>query len=756
MNRLPLITTVVFFASIGLNVRPASAALTSGASPPKCYLEIGGVACGTVQKAAGGDLRATVVEGSDLSKYSGALKKQPARPPAFAPLVITVGFPLAQPIADWIGDVCANRETRKTVRLVETDATGTVRLGTDWYDTELVEVDFPALDASDKSDALLTLTFMPVSSLPVATGGKFDTSKYSAATRINISVPCANFALAVDGLETSSVNRIEALTIKRSPTALAGDVRSTGTGLPSSATTEYSNLVVSVSESHATTWHAWFDDFIVKGNSFDTQEKGGTLTLLDSTRSQTAFTLQFFNLGILRITPPAFDASTEEIVRDQAELYCEMMIFTAGGSAAGTSTSGSSAATGATSTTPAGTATTPGSLTAPPPIKGTAPVGTTPLTPGVAPAGSSPSTTAGASGTPSLSTPIPGTAMAVSPVSTSAGSSPTLTTLPTSPAAASAISPVPGLPTALPSMPSVPGISPAVAPLPISPPAPIAPGATPAFSPAAPMAPTLAPVAFASAAADQTSAALANFPVFSGAVRTSFSSSRGKASWQERANYTVAVAPDSAVSSYAPQLAAAGWSETSRAQSGDAAAKTLQFTLDLQKDQTRGHVVLAQNAKGGTNIAAVVTTLFPGNSAPALSAGASAAPASGATTSAADRGARDPADFPRLPGSIRASFTSTSQTTSTMDVATYTAKCSPGAADAFYAQSLPGSCTRRSTRSWASARASTTCSSKMRRSRRRSRFATSSARGGAAARGRTTTRASTLRRRASGRRARPC
>ena len=66
------------------------------------------------------------------------------------------------------------------------------------------------------------------------------------------------------------------------------------------------------------------------------------------------------------------------------------------------------------------------------------------------------------------------------------------------------------------------------------------------------------------------------------------------------------------------------------------------------------------------------------------------APATGATSSAADRGSSDPADLPRLPGSIRSSFHSTSQTTSTQEVATYTAKCAPAAADAFYAQKLPG------------------------------------------------------------------
>ena len=150
------------------------------------------------------------------------------------------------------------------------------------------------------------------------------------------------------------------------------------------------------------------------------------------------------------------------------------------------------------------------------------------------------------------------------------------------------------------------------------------------------------------------------------------------------------MAPDSALASYAPQLAAAGWDETGRSETGDAAAGTHQFTLDYRNGQTSAHVILAQNTKQGTNPSVQLTSLFPGSSAPALGTGSTAAPATGAAASASDRGARDPAEFPRLPGSIRTSFTFTSQKTSSQEIAIYTAKCSPAAADAFYTQSLPG------------------------------------------------------------------
>ncbi|HUL51772.1 MAG TPA: hypothetical protein VLT83_00050 [Opitutaceae bacterium] len=268
---------------------------------------------------------------------------------------------------------------------------------------------------------------------------------------------------------------------------------------------------------------------------------------------------------------------------------------------------------------------------------------------------------------------------------------------PVAPATASGSSIAPAAPTALGTTPltSVPRpMAPStvttavIAPHPFVPTAGLVP--RPFVPPGAAAPTTAAALATAGGApASGTAALLANFPTLGGATRLAFSSSRSQSTWQERGNYRLAQAPDSAGPAYAQQLAAAGWDEISRNQSGDAGAKNLQFTVDLQKDQTRGHVVLTQTT-GGNGMSVTVTTLYPGRSAPALGTGVTAAPATGATTSASDRGTGDPADFPRLPGSIRTSFATSRQSTSTQEVATYTAKCPPAAADAFYSLSLPG------------------------------------------------------------------
>jgi len=727
LHRWLLATTAVLMVLNPSDLRAASTA-TRGYASSLFRVEIDGASCASVQKYEGGDLRATVVvEGAT----GGALPKKHIASPACAPLVLTLGIPFDPVIAAWINDLCANGKARKTVQILEYDYDMQFRAGVESDNTALVEVDFPAFDASDKSPALLTLVLAPGSTQPL-TSDPSTTATYAGISR-PAQVTVSNFTVAIDGLITTYVSRIEPITIKRSS---GGDATGSGHSIAKSPpTTEFSNLIASVAAMDATTWQTWFNDFVVNGNSGDTQEKNGTLTINDTT-GKAVFTLQFSHLGMVRLSPAPYDASSETIRRDQAEMYYETLTLAAGGAAAGTSSSGSSTATGATSTAPASSTAAPGSSTTPS-LTGTPPSAST-LSPVGTPVG--PAT----AGTPTLVSPTsPATLTAATPVQGSAtavsavpGLAPTSTLTPStvpppapvttlSPAAATSAAmtpvgpaPAPGTPLPMPSAPGVPPAPPsptalaptaasgtispaastaAVAPTPSSPGAPATPAAlTPSITP-----PSFAPVAatpgavsaatpIAAASTDQTAAALANFPVLSGATRTWFSSSRGKSTWQERANYTAAVAPDSAVTSYAQQLAAAGWDEISRSESGDAATLTHQFTVDLRKDQTSAHVILAQNQKQGTNLTVTLSTQFPGSSAPALTAGFTAAPATGAATSASDRGARDPADFPRLPGSVRASFTSTGQKTSSQEVATYTAKCSPAAGDAFYTQSLPG------------------------------------------------------------------
>ena len=86
----------------------------------------------------------------------------------------------------------------------------------------------------------------------------------------------------------------------------------------------FPNLTVTLPELSAATWQAWFDDFVVKGNNTDTQEKTGRLALLDGTLRERV-RIDLSNVGIFRFASSAWTRQdTPEVV---AGLYPERMDF---------------------------------------------------------------------------------------------------------------------------------------------------------------------------------------------------------------------------------------------------------------------------------------------------------------------------------------------------------------------------------------------------------------------------------------------
>ncbi len=189
-------------------------------------------------------------------------------------------------------------------------------------------------------------------------------------------------------------------------------------------------------------------------------------------------------------------------------------------------------------------------------------------------------------------------------------------------------------------------------------------------------------------AAGASAAVLANFPVPTGGTRQSFTSNRGSGTWQERALYVVGGTVDLAASSYGQQIKAAGWAPLSTFSQGSTATQNYQLTQDFLLGRSKAHIVAAMDAKLGTTVSATITTVFAGPM-PALSGDVTAAPATGATSSPADQGGSDPANFPRLPGSVRASYDLQGGSSSPRESAAYSASATVDSAEAFYANGLP-------------------------------------------------------------------
>ena len=130
----------------------------------------------------------------------------------------------------------------------------------------------------------------------------------------------ANFRLQIDGLDCTGVTKIE-------PVAVTAVVAEEPSGEyrdyeKSVGHLEVSDLVVTVSENKAATFHAWHDDFVIKGKNGSQYEKNGTLEYLSSNMQDVLLTLQLRNLGIFRLAS-AEATSSETIPRVTASMYCE-------------------------------------------------------------------------------------------------------------------------------------------------------------------------------------------------------------------------------------------------------------------------------------------------------------------------------------------------------------------------------------------------------------------------------------------------
>ncbi|HYV66015.1 MAG TPA: hypothetical protein VE964_07210 [Myxococcales bacterium] len=137
----------------------------------------------------------------------------------------------------------------------------------------------------------------------------------------------ASFKLEIAGLDCTRVNKIESLVFKQKVVENpVGELRDYER---EPASTEFSNLVVTLAESYADSWYKWFDDFVVKGNNTEDKEKSGTLTYLTPNLQEELCQVTFSNLGIFKLTEEQMASKSEGVRRVKAELYVEQMHFAA-------------------------------------------------------------------------------------------------------------------------------------------------------------------------------------------------------------------------------------------------------------------------------------------------------------------------------------------------------------------------------------------------------------------------------------------
>ena len=277
------------------------------------FLNLDGAKCGFLKSVDGGDISAEVI--SEPAAPGGFVKKHIGGP-KYEELELRFGLDLAREVYDWIGASWALKIQRKSGSIVEADFKLDAKSERQFVNALITETTVPAMDAASKEPVHLTLKLAPELTKAVKAAGKVP----AVSTKKKQFLP-SNFRVEIDGLDCSKVTKIDSFTIKQS--TATDDIGERRDVAREPGKLEFPNLLITLGGSSPKTWNDWFEDFVVKGNNGDANEKNGAIVFLDPTRQHELGRVTFRNAGIfaLRRAPRTDD----QLSRLVAELYCEQM-----------------------------------------------------------------------------------------------------------------------------------------------------------------------------------------------------------------------------------------------------------------------------------------------------------------------------------------------------------------------------------------------------------------------------------------------
>ncbi len=290
-------------------------ARSAGMAQNEFAMDVDGAPVGWVSSVEGGHAFADVTlenPGPDhvVRKHIGAVK--------YEDITVSCGLGMSKAMYEWMQSTMTGKYQRKNGAITAADFNFKAISTMQFFNALITEIAFPALDASSKDAAHITVKFSPEYT-KTAKGG---TAPARTIDKIQKHWLPSNFKLTIGDLDCTGVAKIDALVIKQKLTqADVGQVRDYA---KEPRPVEISNLAVSISEAKAQSFYDWQEDFIIKGNSHS--EKQGTLQFLAPDMSP-LMELSLVNLGIFKCTPEKMEAGSENIRRVRAEMYCEQILI---------------------------------------------------------------------------------------------------------------------------------------------------------------------------------------------------------------------------------------------------------------------------------------------------------------------------------------------------------------------------------------------------------------------------------------------
>ncbi len=278
-------------------------------------LNLDRVDAGLLKAQDGGDAYAEVI-----NEETGAttFTKKHIGAPKYDDFTIRFGFGMNKAIYDWISASWKMNFTRKDGSIVTAGINSQAVSEREFFNALITETGIPACDASSKEAGYLTLNFAPE-----YTRDKKASGAVTSSTKQKLWL-ASNFKLELGTLDTTRINKIDAFTIKQS--IVTNDIGGERDFQREPGKIEFPNLKISLATSSIASWQTWFDDFVIRGNTTDANEKSGRLVFLSADHKTELAEIKLFNVGVYRLDPdPEDPSSADQIQRAHVELYVERM-----------------------------------------------------------------------------------------------------------------------------------------------------------------------------------------------------------------------------------------------------------------------------------------------------------------------------------------------------------------------------------------------------------------------------------------------
>lgn len=308
-----LSSLAVLVAGPGWGVEPRRAA-----EPARFALRLADKLCGPLKSATGGIAAADVIH--EPMGPDGVVKKRIGNI-TFEDITIQLGVNVCRELFEWIKETLALRVTRKNGAIMALDVQNNEVWRIEFSNALITEIGFPAFDTASREAVYLTLKLSPESTRRRRGAAKVAFGQASAR-KVG---PPSNFKLEIGDLQTASVTRIDAFTVRLAPVS-RGVGESRGFQRDQ-VKLEVPNLTFYLPERDAESFYLWHEDFVVRGNNHDGMEKRGSLIWLSEDHQTELGRLNLQGVGIVRLSPVETPGGSQGIQRVRVDVYAEQMEF---------------------------------------------------------------------------------------------------------------------------------------------------------------------------------------------------------------------------------------------------------------------------------------------------------------------------------------------------------------------------------------------------------------------------------------------